>query len=148
MTTMNTTNTANNISQKDNSKTSLLKNVLYADFIFTSLSGLSLIIWNTQITSFLGWSTPSIILVLGMIFIAYAAFLFTVARQNPPNTLLVKIIIATAVVWVIESCILLLLPSSNFLALSTGGKWAVAILADIVAIFGISQFFGLRRLKS
>lgn len=126
----------------------LLKTSLYADTIFTTISGLGLVIFNTAITSFLGWSIAWVVPTLGIVFLFFAAYLFMAAKASPPNTFMVKTIIAVAVLWVVESSILLFLPATNPLALSTGGKWAVVILADIVFIFGLTQFLGLRRLKA
>ena len=43
--------------------------------------------------------------------------------------------------WVLGSAIIIFLPSSS---LSAAGKWAVAIVADIVLVFAIWQFFAMR----
>jgi len=145
---MTTLNSNTNTHSLNNPKATLLKTSLFADTVFTALCGLGLVIFNNAISNFLGWSISWIIPTLGVVFLLFAAYLFNTARQQTPNTLMVKTIIGVAVLWVIESCILLFLPASNPLALSTSGKWAVIILADIVFLFGLTQFIGLRRMKN
>ena len=130
-----------------NPKATFLKRSLYADTIFTAVSGLGLLTFSSAMTTFLGWSISWIVPVLGVIFLLYAMYLYSAARANTPNSFMVKTIIGVAIVWLIESYIVILLPASNPLALSTSGKWAVAIFADIGFIFGLTQFLGLRRLK-
>jgi len=136
-------NSSTNTHSLNNPKATLLKTSLFADTIFTALCGLGLVIFNNAISNFLGWSISWIIPTLGIVFLLFAAYLFSAARQQTPNTFMV-----VAVLWVIESCVLLFLPTLNPLALSTSGKWAVIILADIVFLFGLSQFIGLRRLRN
>ena len=129
-------------------KASFLKKSLYADTVFTTVSGLGLLAFSNPMTTFLGWSISWIVPTLGVVFLLYGLYLYTAARAPRPNTLMVKTIIGVAVMWLIESYIVILLPSSNLLALSTSGKWAVAIFANIGFAFGLSQFIGLRRLET
>lgn len=141
-------NQSNHKPQTPMQNASLLKTSLYADTIFTAVSGLGLVIFNATITNFLGWSIAWIVPTLGIVFMLFAVYLFMAAKASPPNTFIVKTIIAVAVLWVVESAVLLFLPATNPLALSTGGKWSAVILADIVFLFGLTQFLGLRRLKA
>jgi hypothetical protein len=46
--------------------------------------------------------------------------------------------------WVVGSAFILFLP---VVSLSTAGKWAIAIVADIVLVFAIWQFFALRSVQ-
>ena len=48
------------------------------------------------------------------------------------------------VVWVVGSAVLLVTKALPFTPV---GVWAVAIVADIVAIFAIVQYLGLRRMS-
>ncbi len=145
MTTLPTTQQTRHNTQH---KATFLKTSLYADTIFTAVSGLGLIVFNTSVTSFLGWSIPWLVPTLGIVFLLYALYLYSAASATTPNTFIVKTIIAVAVVWLIESYIVIMLPASNPLALTTSGKWAVGIFANIGFIFGLTQFLGLRRMKA
>ncbi len=145
---MTNINTPSQTISANTSKASFLKKALYANAIFSGISGLDFIIFNTQITNFLGWSTNSLIPVIGVGLILFAIFIVMVARAYKPNPALVKTIIASDVAWIVLSCVVIFLPITNLLGLTTGGKWAVAILADIVLIFAVLQFLGLRRLNT
>lgn len=56
-----------------------------------------------------------------------------------------RLIIAGDLVWVLASVVLLL---GNFVDFTVGGKWLIAIAADLVLGFAVWQFFGLRRLEN
>ncbi|MFB3094636.1 MAG: hypothetical protein ACE10O_02120, partial [Candidatus Acidiferrales bacterium] len=56
----------------------------------------------------------------------------------------VWLIIALDVLWVAGSFQLVLASPPG---LTGGGKWAVGMIADIVALLALLQFLGLRRLK-
>jgi hypothetical protein len=51
-------------------------------------------------------------------------------------------VIELDVLWVIGSLILIF---TSLVPLTTSGKWAVAITADIVTVCAILQYIGLRR---
>jgi len=55
---------------------------------------------------------------------------------------LVRTVIALDLVWVIGSVAALLLHDS--LGLTVGGAWLVAVGADVVAVFALLQYVGLR----
>lgn len=135
-----------NLQNRDTS-TSFLKRALYANAIFSGISGLDFIIFSNRITEFLGWSTTWLIPAIGIGLILFAVYIVMVARKATPNASQVKSIIASDIAWIILSCVIIFLPTTNLLGLTNGGKWAVAILADIVLVFAILQFLGLRRLK-
>ena len=54
-------------------------------------------------------------------------------------------VIALDVLWVLGSVLLIF---TDLVPLSIGGKWTVALIADIVALFAILQYVGLRRQQS
>jgi len=128
-------------------KPSFLKRALYGNAIFSGISGLDFIIFSNRITEFLGWSTPWLIPAIGVGLLLFATFIVTVARTVIPNSQMVKTIIASDIAWIVLSCIIIFLPTGNLLGLTVGGKWAVAILADLVLIFAVLQFLGLRRMN-
>lgn len=147
---MSAINSASNTLQSNSSAT-FLKRALYANAIFSGISGLDFVIFSNRITNFLGWPVSWLIPAIGVGLMLFALFIVmvvrTVARSSKPNKSLVQIIIASDVAWIVLSCAIIFLPTTNLLALTTGGKWAVAILADIVLVFAILQFLGLRRIQ-
>ncbi len=116
----------------------LLKASLLANAIFAALSGLSFIILSEQATTFLGWLSPWLIIVIG---VGLLGFSIGVARAAfTLNTETVKQIIIMDILWVLASALLLLTPWFSFMA-----KWVVAELAIIVAIFAFLQSLGLQK---
>ena len=47
------------------------------------------------------------------------------------------------VLWVLGSVALIF---SNQIPLTVAGKWAVALVADVVALFAVLQYVGVRRM--
>jgi len=134
--------------QLTNSKASFLRKALYANAIFSGISGLDFILFSNQITSYLGWSMSWLIPAIGAGLVLFAVFIVMVARADTPSKPLVQTIIASDVAWIVLSCIIIFLPATNLLATGMGGKIAIALLADIVLVFAILQFIGLRRLRA
>jgi len=126
-------------------QTSLLKKALLANAAFSSISGLSFILFTQAISQFLGWSNSWILATIGAGLVAFALMIYTVAQAKSINHAQVMSIIAADLSWVLLSIVVIFTP---FVALTLEGKWAVAIVADIVAIFAFAQYWGLRRLKA
>lgn len=121
----------------------LLRKALYGNSIFCTLSGLDFAIFSKPISSFLGLSTSWVILVLGIILVLYGIEVFIFARKEKISEGFAKFVIVADIAWVIGSAVLIF---SNLVPLTIAGKWAIAIVADIVLVFAIVQSVGLRRL--
>lgn len=123
-------------------KFSFLQRVLQADAIFCGLSGLALTFAAGPIDNFLGLNAPAALVGVGVGLLGWAAFLYMKAIQETVQPWLVWLVIEANLLWVVASGVILF---TNWLPLTTGGWWAVAIVADIVGLFAILQFIGLRR---
>ena len=123
-------------------KSNLLSRVLQANGIFSGLSGMALTFAAGPLASFLGLNSPMILVSIGIVLILYAPTLFYVAAQTPANRKLVMTAIILDVAWAIASIDILV---TDWIPLTNAGWWAVAIVADIVAVFAIVQFYALRR---
>lgn len=135
MTTFNT-QTAN--------EANLLRGALRSNAIFSAVSGIVMVLGAGPMTTFLGIAEAGPLRLIGAGLFIWAAFAVYVAAQRPPSRGLVWLIIGGDLLWVVGSVLLIALDP---LALTTGGKWLVALLADIVLLFAIVQFVGLRRLS-
>lgn len=124
-----------------NSKSTLLRRTLQADAIFSALSGLVLIAEAKPLTSFFGVGTPLILLVVGAGCLLYAAGIFYNIRQPIINPAFAWFTIIGNAAWVLASLVILFAG----LPLTTPGWWAIALAADIVAVFAALQYLGLRR---
>ena len=117
---------------------------LQADGLFCIVCGVLLALDAGAISAFLGMDSSAFILALGLALIPYGAGLFYLASSRPIDTRFLATIILLNIVWILASAILLILDPFHF---TTEGKWAVLILADIVAALGIWQFIALRRMR-
>ena len=122
----------------------LLRRALLGNSIFSTLSGLFFLLDAAPIATFLGLDMPIMIRVLGVNLLVFAAIVYKVATAQPINRTLASIIVALDAAWVIGSIVFIF---GNLLPLTTGGKWGIAIVADIVTCFAIAQYIGIRRMK-
>ena len=121
----------------------LLRSALLGNSIFSFLSGLDFVLFSGPVASFLGLSSPTVILVLGLGLIAYALVVFLQARAQPLSLSFARSAIIADVLWVLASAVLVFTDIVDF---TTAGRWAIAIVADIVLVFAVLQFVGLRRI--
>ena len=124
---------------------SLLRRALQADGVFCVLSGLLLIVDSGPIAALIGVSQPWILMVLGVDLLIYAALLLLAARRTPIVRWHALAFLAADVAWVLASVVLVL---GGLLSLTTFGFWAVLVVADIVAVFGVLKYIGWRRLSA
>jgi len=124
---------------------SLLKNALLGNSAFSLISGLAFALFSKAIANFLGLSASWIILALGVGLILYGFQIYSAARANPINTNVANFAVYADGTWVLGSAVLIF---ANLVDFTTVGKWAIAIVADIVLVFAILQYVGLRRLSN
>ena len=122
---------------------SLLKNTLFGNSAFSFISGIAFLLFSKAIAGFLGLSASWIILALGVGLIVYGIEIYLAARAESVNTGIAKFAVYADLAWVLGSAVLIF---ANLVPFTTAGKWAIAIIADIVLIFAILQYVGLRRL--
>ena len=123
-------------------RSSLLRRALLGNATFSGLSGLILALDAAPIAHFLGLENPTILLITGIVLMLYVPFLVWLANKTPIPRLLAWLVIELDFLWVIGSAVLVF---STLVPLTVSGKWAIAILADVVAVFAILQYIGLRR---
>jgi len=124
---------------------SLLRHALLGNSIFCFLSGLDFVLFSGAVARFLGLSSPTVIFVLGIGLIAYALVVFSQSRRQPLNLSFARLAIIADVLWVLGSAVLIF---TDPVAFTTAGKWSIVIVADIVLVFTILQFVGLRRIAN
>lgn len=134
--------TTQNTSYLTVEKKSFLQRALLGNATFSGFSGLLMVLAAGPISQFLGLDNPLILTIIGIVLLLYMPFLVWLANQSPVPTWMAWAVIELDVLWVIGSLILIF---TSLVPLTIGGKWAVAITADIVTIFAILQYIGLRR---
>ena len=73
--------------------------------------------------------------------LGYAAWLLWTARREKIKIVHAWIAVLLDMVWVVGSYTLLFA-----VRFSSGGKWAVGLVAEVVFLFGVMQWLGLRRI--
>lgn len=126
-------------STSQNSASRLLRRTLQGNGIFCGISGVAFMVGAGPITTFLGLSTPIILLVLGLVLLLTALSLFRAAAPHSIDhrTGLLYAIIDS--VWVVGSVILLL---TSWIPFTPEGKWAVGVVAVLVALFACLEIYG------
>lgn len=127
---------------KSQGQSSLLRRVLRGNGLFSGISGLVLLVGAKPVAAFLGLAWPVALMSLGVTLLAYAAVLFWVTSQESIKRPFVQMAILLDVAWVVGSAAILL---AGWLPLTVAGKWTVALLAEVVAIFAALQGYALWR---
>lgn len=122
---------------------SLLKKTLLANALFSDLCGVIMILGATTIAPLIGLNSPMILAFIGIDLMVYGVWLFFTARRAEPNLTLAKIAVAADVAWVIGAAIVIWLG-----VLNTTGNLILAGVTDVVLLFAILQWVGIRRLQS
>ncbi|MDX1377834.1 MAG: hypothetical protein R3307_03210 [Anaerolineales bacterium] len=124
---------------------SLLRNALYGNSAFSFISGLAFVLFSNAIANFLGLSASWVIFALGVGLILYGWQIYTAAGAESINTGFAQFAVYADLAWVLGSVVLIF---TNLVAFTTPGKWAIAVIADIVLVFAILQYVGLRRIST
>ena len=121
---------------------SMLHTVLRFNAAFSGIFGLLFLIFPGMFAEMLGISSPIALMVTGVLLFLWEVTVFSMVREADLNPTMVWVVIAGDLVWVLGSIGLLL---GGWLPLTAAGKWFVAIIADIVLVFAVVQFIGVRR---
>lgn len=121
----------------------LLRNTLRVNALFSLLSGVVFVLAAQSMSRWLGLPYPTAFIVVGIGLLPFAFLVYRTFRQAPVNASLAMVIIVMDVGWVVLSWILLGVAWSQ---LTTVGRWFVVIQADVIALFALLQWIGLRRL--
>jgi hypothetical protein len=126
------------------STTRLLCRTLQANGIFASVSGIALIAGAVPITSFLGLSSPLILVVVGALVLLYVASLFVAAARRTIDRLTGFLYATIDGAWVLGSVVLLL---TGWVPFTAAGKWSVGLAALVVSAFAGLQIYGAWRAR-
>lgn len=125
-------------------KAARLRNTLKVNALASGGSGLIMLVGANVLAPFMSVDNAALLMALGVGLLIFAAGVFRSAIETPLDANKGKIIFALDIVWVVGSWLLLM---ADPLTLTNEGKWIVLILADIVALFAVFEYFGLRRLR-
>lgn len=120
----------------------LLQKAILGNAIFSGTSGLLFLLFSNPAAGFLGLEENIWILGVGVILLLYTPVLYWISKRTPVEHWIAWLIIGLDILWIVGSVILIF---GIFVEFSIPGKWAIAIVADIVAVFAIAQYLGLRK---
>jgi hypothetical protein len=126
----------------NNEQQQLLRRALLANASFSTISGLVLVLAERGVVRLLGLPETINLIALGISLLVFAAILMLFARKKPIKLLDAWIAVILDAVWVIGSYPLLLV-----VPFSTSGKWVVGIVAEVVMVFALLQWLGIRRIR-
>ena len=118
-----------------------LRRALQANAVFSAGSGVTLAVAARPLAELLGIDPPRVGVVLGLGLVLFAAGLLRNSLRETLNRSEAVVTVILDAGWVLGSAALIYAG-----VLTTAGNWAVAIVADIVLIFGLLQLFGIRKL--
>jgi len=120
----------------------LLKKALAGNALFSVASGVVILLANRRLVRFLGLPDKVSLAILGVSLIVYAAILLFNARRPKIELTDAWVAVILDVIWVGGSYALILV-----VPFSVGGKWVVALVAELVLAFAILQLLGIRRIR-
>ena len=120
----------------------LLKKALTGNAVFSVVSGVAILFANRRLVKFLGLPEDVSLAILGVGLIVYAAILWFNARRPKIKITDAWIAVIMDAVWVIGSYVLIFV-----VPFSVGGKWVVALVAELVLAFAIVQWLGIRKIR-
>ena len=126
----------------DEKRSSLLRRALIGNALFSTLSGLTILFAQAWVLRILGLSGDVNLLILGVGLIVFAAMLLINARKQQIKKSDAWAAVLMDLAWVAGSCVLVLL-----IPFSTEGKWVVGLVAELVLLFAVLQFVGIRRIQ-
>ena len=130
-----------NEQMSDNQK--LLRRALQGNALFSGISGVLILAMNRTLIEFLGLPSSGNLTPLGIGLLAYAGWLLWSAMREKIKIVDAWIAVALDIAWVAASYALLFA-----VRFSSGGKWVVSLVAELVFLFAALQWLGLRRVGS
>jgi len=120
----------------------LLRMALMGNALFSTISALTLILAGQWVVRLLGLPEAVNLLTMGISLLVFAVTLVVFARKKPIKVSDAWIAVVLDLAWVIGSYPLLFV-----VPFSTTGKWIVGIVAEVVLLFALMQWLGIRRIR-
>ncbi len=123
------------------SSSQFLRRALIADSLISSTFGLLFILASAPVAEFMGIPNPLVAVLLGVAQVIFGVLVGRESRQvlTPTSGYVIGTLNALFVV----GCVLIL--ATDAFGLTTAGRWAILVAADIVLTLAVLQFIGARR---
>src|SRR6516162_5082039 len=120
----------------------LLRKALIGNALFSTLSALTILFAQGWVLRILGLPSSVNLLVLGAGLIVFAVTLMINAGKRQVKKSDAWIAVCMDLAWVLGSYVLIFTVS-----FSTEGKWVLGVVAELVLLFAVLQFLGIRRIQ-
>ncbi len=125
-------------------QSNLLRHAMRGNAVFSAVTGVIALLFSGALSNLTGIQPAWMFVALGIGLLLYAADLAWVTSRPRLDPRFGWMAVILDLIWVVGSVILLL---TDALAMTTAGNWLVAIIADIVLVFAVVQWLGIRRLR-
>lgn len=142
---MSTQSSSTTFQSAASAESSLLRKALLGNSIFSTISGLLFVFDAAPIANFLGLPSSLALRVIGAGLLLFAFVVYKTGSAKPINLQAAMSIVVGDFLWVVGSVVLVF---TSLVAFTTGGKWAIAIVADIVLAFAIVQYVGIQKVRN
>jgi hypothetical protein len=120
----------------------LLKKALTGNAVFSVVSGVAILFANRWLVKFLGLPEKVSLATVGISLIVFAGLLWLNARRSRIKISDAWVAVIMDSAWVVGSYTLIFV-----VPFSAGGKWIVALVAELVLAFAIVQWMGIRKIR-
>jgi hypothetical protein len=120
----------------------LLRKALIGNALFSILSGVTILFAQGWVLRILGLPENISLAILGIGLLVFAVTLVINARRQPVRTWDAWIVVVLDLAWVLGSYVLIFV-----VPFSAEGKWVVGVVAELVSVFAVLQFVGIRRIQ-
>jgi hypothetical protein len=120
----------------------LLKKALMGNAAFSLVSGVLIVFSNHWLVKVLGLPAKASLAILGMSLILYAGLLLINALRPRIKITDAWIAVVLDAIWVVGSYALIFM-----IPFSVTGKWVVALVAELVLVFAVLQWLGIRKIR-
>ena len=123
-------------------RTCMLRKAFLGNALFSTVSGLIILFAQRRVLGILGLSNRINLTMLGAALIIFAAMLVINAHRQQVKISDAWVGVLMDLGWVVGTVVAIFT-----VPFSTQGKWVVIGIADVVLLFAMLQFLGLRRIQ-
>ena len=116
---------------------------LFGNALFSTLSGLILLLAAGPLSAWMGVVDTLTLRVIGGVLLFFALDLFQQSSKAAVPRWKAFYFVVMDVAWVLGSAVLIW---GLALPFTTAGQWTILLVADVVGLFAVLQWIGLRRL--
>ena len=128
------------MASSDHRSDSLIRASLFANAVFSMVTGAIAIAFASQLAEFMGLA-PVVLTVVGVGVVGFGLAILWTARRETVDLRLARLTVILDIGWVVTGAIVIV----GFPGLmSTGGRWLLAAVSTVIGVFAVLQGLGIR----